>query len=86
MIAEVFPPVLRRRYPTEGRTVDQQDACAVARCLKKVGWARLLDDLYFGPPMTGKERKIAELEGWILGVTYLPDEREGNGKPRLRRE
>ena len=60
--------MLRRRYPIEGRTVDQQDAYAIARWLKEVGWGRLLDDLYFGPPMTGKEQKIAKLEGWILGV------------------
>jgi hypothetical protein len=30
---------------------------------------RLLDDIYFGPPMTGKELRIAQLESWILGVT-----------------
>ena len=44
--------MLRRRYPTEGRTVDQQDAYAVARWLKEVGWGRLLDDEYLDPPMT----------------------------------
>jgi hypothetical protein len=27
-----------------------------------------LDEVYLDPPMTGKERKAAELEGWILGV------------------
>jgi hypothetical protein len=68
VIAEVYPSILRRRYPRENRTVDQQDAYAIARWLKDVGWGRLLDDLYFGPPMTGREQKIADLEGWILGV------------------
>jgi hypothetical protein len=48
--------------------VDQQDAYAIARWLKEVGWGRLLDDEYFDPPMTGKDRRIAEMEGWILGV------------------
>ena len=27
-----------------------------------------LDEIYFQVPMTGKERDIAEREGWILGV------------------
>jgi hypothetical protein len=69
VIAEIFPPMLRRRYPTEGRTVDQQDAYAVARWLKEVGWGRVLSDVYLDPPMTGRNREIAEREGWILGVT-----------------
>lgn len=68
VVAEVYPSILRRRYPRENRTMDQQDAYAVARWLKEVGWGRLLDDLYFGPPMTRREQKIADLEGWILGV------------------
>lgn len=68
VVVEVYPSILRRRYHQQDRTADQHDAYAVARWLKEVGWGRLLDDVYFGPPMTGKERKIAELEGWILGV------------------
>ena len=68
MIAEVFPSMLRRRYPAENRTVDQHDAYAVARWLKEMDSGRKLDEVYFDPPMTGKERRVAELEGWILGV------------------
>ena len=68
MIAGVFPSMLRRRYPTEGRTVDQQDAYAIARWLKEVGQGPLLDDIYFDVAMTGTDCKLAELEGWILEV------------------
>ena len=68
VIAEVFPFVLRRRYPAENRTVDQHDAYAVARWLREMDSGRNLDEVYFDPPMTGRERKVAELEGWILGV------------------
>ena len=68
MIADVFPPMLRRRYPVECRTVDQHDAYAVARWLKEVGWGLTLEDVYFDVPMTGTDLKMAELEGWILGV------------------
>ena len=60
--------MLRRRYPIEDRTVDQQDAYAIARRLKEVGRGRLLEDVYFNVALTGRDRKINELEGWILGV------------------
>jgi hypothetical protein len=69
VIAEVFPSILRRRYPRENRTVDQHDAYAIARWLKDAGWGRTLDDVYFDPLLTGRDRGIAEREGWILGVT-----------------
>jgi hypothetical protein len=36
VIAEVFLPMLRRRYPTEGRMVVHHDAYAVARWLNEV--------------------------------------------------
>ena len=36
--------MLRRRYPADGRTVDQQDVYAVARWLKDVGHGPLLDE------------------------------------------
>jgi hypothetical protein len=68
VIAEVFPSMLRRRYPAENRTVDQHDAHAIARWLKEIDSGRKLDEAYFDPPMNGKERRVAELEGWILGV------------------
>jgi hypothetical protein len=68
VIAEVFPSILRRRYPREDRTVDQHDAYAIARWLKEVGRGPTLDDVYFDPPLTGRDRQIAEREGWILGV------------------
>ena len=64
VIAEVFPSMLRRRYPAEGRTVDQHDAYAIARWLRR----RSLNDRYLDPAMTERDRKVAELEGWILGV------------------
>ena len=56
--------MLRRRYPAEGRTVDQHDAYAVARWLRR----RSLNDRYLDPAMTERDREAAELEGWILGV------------------
>ncbi len=68
VIAEVFPPMLRRRYPTEGRTVDQQDTYAFARWLREMDQGVALDR-YFDPPLNEDEQRTADLEGWILGVT-----------------
>jgi hypothetical protein len=68
VIVEMFPPILRNRYPREDRTVDQQDAYAIARWLRDMDRNMTLDEFYFNLAMTGKERDIAEREGWILGV------------------
>jgi hypothetical protein len=68
VIVEVYPSILRRRYPQEDRTADQHDAYAISRWLKDVGWGMTLEEVYLDPPMTGKVREVAELEGWILGV------------------
>lgn len=68
VLAEVYPPMFRNRFPREGRTVDQQDAYAIARWLKEMDYQGILEDTFFRPPITGKDRKIADLEGWILGV------------------
>ena len=47
VIAEVFPPMLRNWYAREDRTVDQQDAYAVARWLKEMDAAMTLDENVF---------------------------------------
>ena len=60
-------PCFARAYPREGRTVDEQDACAVARWLAEADGRGVLAE-YFTPPLTAAERKVARLEGWILGV------------------
>lgn len=67
VIAEVYPSILRNRYPKEGRTADQQDAFCVARWLTEMDDRGFLDR-YFEPPLTEEERRIADLEGWILGI------------------
>ena len=59
VIAGGFPSMLRRRYPADGRTVDQQDAYAIARWLKDVGWGLTPEDVYFDVPTTGTDCKMA---------------------------
>jgi len=67
VLAEVDPSVIRNRYPREGRTVHQHDAFAVARWLFEADRKGLLSR-YARPPLTDEERRIADVEGWILGV------------------
>lgn len=67
VLAEVYPSLFRNRFAREGRSADQQDAFAVAE------WLRTRDALgalsgYFEPRLGAEERRIAAVEGWILGV------------------
>jgi hypothetical protein len=66
-IAEVYPSLLRKRFPRDGRSADQQDAYAVAEWLRGRDAAGLLAH-YFEPRLTAGEREVAELEGWVLGL------------------
>ncbi len=67
VVAEVYPALWRGRYPTAGRTPDQQDAYSTARWLQEVDTEGKLKQ-FFDPPLADDERAIAEIEGWILGV------------------
>lgn len=67
VIAEVYPSIFSKRYLREDRTVDQQDAYAIARWLFESDGRDILTK-YFEPPLTDQERRVAELEGWILGI------------------
>ena len=68
LLAEVFPSLLRQRYPRDDRTVDQQDAYAVSRWLGEMERRGELDR-FLEPPLDRRERAQARREGWILGVT-----------------
>ena len=68
VIVEIFPSLFRKRYSKrEVYTADDHDAMCVAQWLKDMDGRGLLST-YFNPPLTDEERKIARLEGWILGV------------------
>jgi hypothetical protein len=67
VIAEVYPSIFRNRYRPKQPTKDQQDAYAISRWLKEMDERDFLMQ-YFDPPLTEQERKVAELEGWILGI------------------
>jgi len=67
VIAEIYPSIFKKRYPKDDRKPDQQDAYCVARWLTESDERGFLER-YFAPPLTYEERKVADLEGWILGI------------------
>jgi hypothetical protein len=67
VLAEVYPSLVRNRYPREQRSPDEQDAFAVATWLADMQGRRALEGC-LEPPLTAAEREVASREGWILGV------------------
>jgi len=67
VIAEVYPALWSRSFPTEDRNDHQHDAYSVAR------WMRETDAVgqfstHFSPGLTPAERTMTRVEGWILGL------------------
>jgi hypothetical protein len=67
VIAEAYPSLFMRRFPVEGRTTDQHAAYATAEWLREMDLRGALPR-YFDPPLGPGERRVASVEGWILGV------------------
>jgi hypothetical protein len=67
VVVEAYPSLVRRRYPPNERSPDEHDAFAVAMWLRQMDVRGVLRQ-YFNPPLTLPERRLAELEGWIIGV------------------
>ncbi len=66
-LAEVYPSLWKHIFPQEGRTPDQQDACAAATWLRQADLDGSLPK-FFKPSLLPGEREVAAVEGWILGV------------------
>jgi hypothetical protein len=67
VVAEVYPALWSRTFPSMGRTTDQQDAFATAEWLRRADANGSLDR-FLCPELQPQERKTGEIEGWILGV------------------
>jgi len=67
VIAEVYPALWSRSFPSEGRTSDQHDAFAVAEWLRRADANGTLAKVFM-PEQEPAVRQTAEVEGWILGV------------------
>lgn len=68
VIAEVYPALFKNRYRASGLTGDPLDAFSVAQWLKEMDQNGFLAR-YFAPPLTTEQKQLAQLEGWILGVS-----------------
>jgi hypothetical protein len=67
VIVEVYPSLVRNRYPKGGRTSDQQDAYTITGWLTETGRNGFL--LRYFDPLTDEQRRVADLEGWIFGAS-----------------
>ena len=66
-VLEAYPALYKHGYSVENRSPDQHDAYAIASWLRdRDQLGGLLDALH--PALSKDERKMAEVEGWILGV------------------
>ncbi len=67
VITEIYPSLWNKTFPREDRTPDQHDAYTATRWMRETDAANTLE-AYFQPKLSPKERSLAELEGWILGI------------------
>ena len=66
-VVEVYPALWKHAFAAEGRNADKHDAYSVAAWLRQTDLHGQLAK-FLSPTLTPPERKVAEIEGWILGV------------------
>jgi hypothetical protein len=66
-LVEIYPALWCRSFPRNDRNAHQQDAYASAEWLRRNDADGNLQR-FFTPGLTERERKVAEIEGWILGI------------------
>jgi hypothetical protein len=66
-VAEVYPALWSKSFPPESRNCHQHDAYSIAAWLRRTDMDGSLAG-FIDPNLEARERKIAEIEGWILGV------------------
>ena len=81
-IAEVYPALWSRGFANEGRTGDQHDAFSIAAWLSRADRDGSLA-AFLNPDLSPSERTLAQVEGWILGVTTRSVGRRSDEAPRV---
>ena len=66
-MVEVYPSLWSRSFPREDRNRGQHDAFSLAAWMRRADGDGSLA-AYLNPPLDLTEKKIAEIEGWILGA------------------
>ncbi len=67
VVAEAYPAIMRSTPCPADRTGDQHDACSIAAWLQRTDHDGTLAG-FLDPGLAGRDRAVAEIEGWILGV------------------
>ncbi len=67
VIAEVYPSIFRNRYNREERSSDEHDAYSISKWLSDRDRKHKLQK-YFETHLPKSEKKVAQREGWILGI------------------
>ena len=67
VVAEVYPSLWSHSFPRDGRNSHQQDAYAAAEWMRRGDLDGGLER-FFNPSLDAKEKSVAKIEGWILGV------------------
>ncbi len=67
VVAEVYPALWSHAFSRDGRNFHQHDAYSAAEWLRRSDLDGSLDR-FFNPRLNEHERKVAEVEGWILGI------------------
>jgi hypothetical protein len=67
VITEAYPAIMRTSPCPADRTSDQHDAYSIAAWLSRADRDGTLAGC-LDPGLTGRDRAVAEIEGWILGV------------------
>lgn len=67
VIAEVYPALWNRTFPSEDQNAHQSDAYTVARWMRQCDTNGTLS-VHFQPSLGSAERTLAQVEGWILGL------------------
>jgi hypothetical protein len=62
-----YPRLWSGAFKREDRNPDQQDAYSVAAWMRRADLNGSLAE-FLKPSLTPAERKVAEIEGWILGL------------------
>jgi hypothetical protein len=83
VIAEVYPSLWSKDFPSEGRTRDQQDAFATAEWLRRSDANGTLSN-FLRPALAPLDRAIAEIEGWILGIVPTLTESSFKASTRIQ--
>jgi hypothetical protein len=67
VVAEVYPALWSRAFPSEGRTADQHDAWSVSEWMRRADREGSLAE-FLAPSLSTSDRHAADIEGWILGL------------------